>query len=160
MRLHFTTIPVFADGSAEEELNRFLAAHRVLSVDRQLVEAGSGSAWAVCVQYSEAEGTPAAKKAVRVDYREVLNEAEFAVYAQLRTLRKTLAEREGVPPYALFTNEHLAAMVQRQVQHATELGAIEGVGKARIEKYGAAFLEVLHTALAHRSGLAVNGGPA
>ena len=54
-----------------------------------------------------------------------------------------LPEREGVPAYALFTNEQLAAMVRSRVGTATGLGAIEGVGKSRIEKYGAAFLELL-----------------
>ena len=37
------------------------------------------------------------------------------MFAKLRALRKTLADREGVPAYALFTNEQLADMVRRRI---------------------------------------------
>ena len=36
------------------ELNRFLAAHRILSVERQLCEAGTDSLWTVCVGFDDA----------------------------------------------------------------------------------------------------------
>jgi superfamily II DNA helicase RecQ len=78
-----------------------------------------------------------------VDFKEVLSEAEFAVFARLRALRKQLAEAEGVPAYALFTNEQLAEMVQQRVSTATGLRQIAGVGEARVEKYGPAFLDLL-----------------
>jgi hypothetical protein len=50
-----------------------------------------------------------------VDYKEVLNEADFAVFSRLRDLRKVIAEKEAVPAYAIFTNEQLAAMVTGKV---------------------------------------------
>jgi superfamily II DNA helicase RecQ len=34
----------------------------------------------------------------RTDYREVLSEPDFAVFARLRILRKQVAEAEAVPP--------------------------------------------------------------
>ena len=146
--LHFASIPVLGEPSQEAELNRFLASHRVLSVDRQLVQAGAASVWAICVTYTDGDPAAATKtenKARTVDYREVLSPQEFAVFAKLRVLRKTLAEQEGVPPYALFTNEHLAAMVQNKVRTTEELGRIDGVGRTRIEKYAHAFLNLLST---------------
>ncbi len=146
MRLHFATVPVFSGTqAAEAELNAFLASHRVDSVDRQLVVDGPRSAWAICVAYVDGPepGSKAASKKGRVDYREVLPPEQFQVFARLRELRKKLAEREGVPPYALFTNEQLAEMVRRRAASLAALGAIDGVGPARLEKYGAAFLEVL-----------------
>jgi superfamily II DNA helicase RecQ len=94
---------------------------------------------------------------MRTDYREVLKEQDFAVFAQLRSLRKAVAEREGVPAYALFTNEHLAEMVLKRAATATALGTIEGVGKARMEKYGALFLDVLGKAFG-ASERAAGGG--
>lgn len=51
MRLHFATIPIHDAQGPAAELNRFLASHRVLSVDRQLVQDGPRSAWAVCVAF-------------------------------------------------------------------------------------------------------------
>jgi len=50
------------------------------------------------------------------------------------------------PSYAVFTNEQLAEMVQRRVASAAALREISGVGEARIEKYGAAFLDILKEA--------------
>lgn len=110
MRLHFVTVPIHGCTAAEEELNQFLATHRVIAVDRQLVSDGARSAWAICVTYVDASPSATADAAgkKRVDYREILPDAEFQVFAKLRDLRKQLAEREGVPPYALFTNDQLA----------------------------------------------------
>ena len=125
--------------AALEEVNTFLRAHRILSVDRHFVQDGANSVWAICVSYLDDANRPLAVGAKRpkVDYREVLSEADFAVYAKLRNLRKELAEGEGVPAYALFTNEQLAEMVQRRVHSLTAMKEIEGVGDAKIEKYGA-----------------------
>ena len=83
----------------------------------------------------------------KIDYREVFDERDFATFAALRTLRKELAEAEGVPAYALFTNEQLAAMVRGKARTVADLAAIEGVGKSRVEKYAAAFLKALADSL-------------
>jgi hypothetical protein len=96
MRLHFVTVPNHGSAAAEEELNQFLATHRVLAVDRQLVADGPRSAWAICVTFPEA-GTGAAtadanKK--RVDYCELIPDADFQVFARLRDLRKQIAVGE------------------------------------------------------------------
>jgi len=143
MRLYFATIPVFGGAEAAEELNRFLAGHRVVSVERELVQDGGASAWAVCVVYLDGESAAVPTRRGRVDYREVLPEEEFAVFARLRALRKTLADRDGVPAYALFTNEQLVTMVRQRVSSPADLSAIAGVGPARVEKYGREFLEIL-----------------
>ena len=83
------------------------------------------------------------KQRGKVDYKELLGDYEFTLYSRLRDLRKRLAEQQGVPLYALFTNEQLAAMVQRRVSTPGQLQEIEGVGEARVEKYGHNFLEEL-----------------
>ena len=118
--------------------------HRVITVERQFVADGANSLWSVCVSYVDGEERPRAdKRQRRVDYREVLPPNEFAVFAKLRTLRKEMAEREGVPFYALFTNEHLADMVRHRLMSLEGLGSLDGVGKARLEKYGEAFTRLL-----------------
>ncbi len=81
--------------------------------------------------------------APKVDYKEVLSAEDFAVFSKLRDLRKALAEKEAIPAYSIFTNEQLAAMVTGKVESQAALAKIEGIGAARIEKYGAAFLTVL-----------------
>jgi len=150
MQLRFFTIPIYGGEALADDLNRFLAGSRILSIDRQLAQDGANSAWSVCVAFETAgAGRPSQPgggerpRREKVDYREVLNEQDFSLYARLRTLRKGLAEGEGVPVYALFSNEQLAAMVQGRVTDKAALRAIPGIGDARIERYADAFLAIL-----------------
>jgi len=147
MQLRFFTIPIHGGDEAADELNRFLGIHRILAVDRSFVQDGANSAWALCVSFELAEGRPQPGKRGKIDYREVLNEQDFAIFAKLRSLRKELADNEGIPAYAVLTNEQLAELVQRRVQTATALREIAGIGDARIEKYGERFLRLLREAL-------------
>lgn len=147
MQLRFFAIPALDPATAEAELNRILAAGRVAGLERQFVAAGAESFWAVCVSLADGPGPlPAALKSGagrKVDYRELLSEADFAVFARLRELRKSIAEAEGVPPYAVFTNEQLAAMVTQRMSTAQALAGIEGIGPARVERYAARFIALL-----------------
>ena len=151
MQLKMFSVPALQPADAVEEMNSFLRAHRVLSLEKHLVGTDAAAFWAVCVQYLERSATGSKfggteSPRAKVDYKETLSERDFAVFARLRELRKGVAEREGVPPYAVFTNEQLAAMVTEKSDSLAALGKIEGVGAARIEKYGALFLNVLQTA--------------
>jgi superfamily II DNA helicase RecQ len=150
MRFHFVTVPTFGSSAAEEALNLFVASHRVLSVERQFVANGAQSAWAVCVTYEAGESTPvivgADGKKKPVDYRDLLSEHDFALFVKLRAMRKTTAEKEGVPPYAIFTNEHLAEIVRRRVTTRDALSKLAGVGDAKVERYSAAVFEIMKSA--------------
>lgn len=147
MKFQFFTIPVHGGDDGQDELNAFCAGHKVATVEKQFVANGDESFWAVCVTYVEGAKKPALSRKNKIDYREVLNEQDFAVYAKLRTLRKQLAEKEGVPAYALFTNEQLATMVRRRVTTLAALGTVDGVGKARLDKYGDHFITLLQCEL-------------
>ena len=150
MKLRFFAVPMLDGEEESQELNRFLATNRVLMVERHFVSDGSSSAWAICVSYLDRSGRPAPELGKRVDYREVLSESDFAIYAKLRSLRKSMAEKDGLPAYTLFTNEQLAAMVQQRVTSLRALEEIQGIGPARVKKYGAAFLEILQTMVPER----------
>ncbi|KAA3607195.1 MAG: hypothetical protein DWQ01_15960 [Planctomycetota bacterium] len=143
MRFQFFTIPVFGGEEATQALNRFLASHRILSVDRELIQDGAASAWTVCVSYLLGGPDPTPSRKNKVDYREVLSEKDFKIFARLRELRKVVAHQEGVPAYHVFTNEQLAQMVRNRVQSLQAMAEVEGVGPARLEKYGVSFLSVL-----------------
>jgi ATP-dependent DNA helicase RecQ len=66
-----------------------------------------------------------------------------ALFASLRALRRRLAEERGVPPYVVFTDATLLAMVATRPATEADLLAVPGVGPAKLERYGEAFLEVL-----------------
>ena len=138
MKMRFFTIPMQDSGGATGELNGFLSNHRILTIERHFVADGTNSAWAICVNYLDSAERAAADKrgggGGRVDYRELLSDSDFAVFAKLRSLRKTLAEQDGVPAYALFTNEQLADMVRKKVTSLNALEQISGVGPARYEE--------------------------
>ena len=101
MKMHVFTIPIRDPQPANDELNTFLGRHRVVHIERQFVADGANSLWSICVSYVEGDERPAInKRQKKIDYREVLPETEFAVFAKLRALRKELADQEGVPIYS------------------------------------------------------------
>jgi len=147
MKYHFFSIHAQNPEAGQETLNAFCGQHRVITVEKHFVAQGDNSFWSVCVSVldSAEKANSTNNKRASVDYRDILSEQDFAVYVELRNLRKTLAEQEGVPAYALFTNEQLAEMVTRRTLTQTDLASIEGIGKARLEKYGEVFLNLLKT---------------
>ncbi|MGO9202903.1 MAG: HRDC domain-containing protein [Limisphaerales bacterium] len=145
MQLRVFILPVKNLGEAEGEMNGFLRSHRVLAVKKEFVPDGENSFWTFCVEYLESVGAAGVwpGKGPKVDYKEVLKPAEFEVFSRLREWRKAAAEKEGVPVYAVLTNEQLAQIVRKQVSSKAALKEIDGVGEARVEKYGEAVLKVL-----------------
>jgi ATP-dependent DNA helicase RecQ len=66
-----------------------------------------------------------------------------ARFERLRELRKKLAKEAEVPPYVVFHDKTLATMAALRPRDELELMAISGVGEAKLERWGAAFLEAL-----------------
>lgn len=77
-----------------------------------------------------------------------LGNAEEALFQQLRTLRKQLADAQGVPPYVVFADAALRAMAQAQPTTLTAFAEIPGVGAAKLAHYGAVFTAEIQSALA------------
>ena len=63
------------------------------------------------------------------------------LFERLRVLRKEIADRQGVPPYVVFSDATLRGMVRRRPKTAEELLEVSGVGQVKLERYGRAFLE-------------------
>jgi len=134
----------FGEKSATDELNAFLRSHRIINVEKRLIDGERGTGWVFLVEYgtsTEGKNSPGAPSQ-RTDYRETLTPVEYALYDRLRSLRKELAEKSGVPVYAVFTNDQLAGMVKSRPKSAKDLLAIPGVGEARVKQHGKAFAEV------------------
>ena len=68
---------------------------------------------------------------------------EDALFDQLRILRKSLADRDRVPPYIIFTDSTLRELVQYRPKDEAQMLAIKGIGEAKFRLYGKAFLELL-----------------
>ncbi len=150
MKHKFFIIPAADPVTAENELNVFIAQHRITHIERHFVVDGTNSFWPICVTWLDNEGTLAgsmAKRKNKIDYREVLNETDFRIYAKLRDLRKDLADREATPVYNIFTNEQLATIVQKRILTKAALLEVEGIGQTRVEKYGKDFLDCINSIL-------------
>ncbi len=65
------------------------------------------------------------------------------LFEALRAKRKELAQAQGVPPYVVFADKTLAAMVAERPQSLAEFARLPGVGEAKLERYGEAFMAVI-----------------
>ena len=64
-------------------------------------------------------------------------------FQRLRTLRKRLADERGVPAYIVFSDQALWDMIDRRPTTRSEMLNVSGVGPAKLDQYGDAFLEAL-----------------
>jgi ATP-dependent DNA helicase RecQ len=81
------------------------------------------------------------RRAIRVE--EVLPDADAAVFQALRAERARLAREQGIPPYMVFADTTLRAIATERPTNRAEFLALPGVGQAKLERYGKAFLTVL-----------------
>jgi superfamily II DNA helicase RecQ len=150
MQYRVFAIPATGSPELEEELNLFLRSHKIIAVNKSVEDIDGTMRWCFCVEYLDG-GLPSERSRAgrrggdRIDYKDVLNEADFAMFALLRDVRKQLAAAEAIPVYAVCTNEHLAAMATKRPKSLTQLKEIEGLGEAKAGKYGEAFLQALNT---------------
>lgn len=63
------------------------------------------------------------------------------LFDQLRTLRMQLAKEAGVPPFVVFSDKSLRDMAARKPVTEEEFLEVNGVGAAKLERYGEAFME-------------------
>lgn len=139
MQIKIYTIPLFEGDEVLEEMNKFLRGNKVVDISKSFVQQGNVAYWSFCVTYLV--GVPSkvqqpGERKEKVDYKQILSEAEFVRFALLRTLRKQLAENDAVPAFAVFTDAELAEMAKMSELSAKNLLKINGLGEKRVEKYG------------------------
>jgi ATP-dependent DNA helicase RecQ len=72
--------------------------------------------------------------------------ADEALFQALRAVRKELATAQRTPAYIVFSDKVLMEMAARRPMTPEALLGVSGVGPAKLERYGQAFLEVLRGA--------------
>gem|GEM_PF-6174482 len=104
-------IPVLYSDEATEELNAFIAGHRVAHIERKWIDQGAQSAYVFCVEFVLAsptrDGNPRSQLSRnRIDYKTILTPDEFTIFSLLRELRKELSQQEGCPclPFSATNN--------------------------------------------------------
>jgi ATP-dependent DNA helicase RecQ len=71
-------------------------------------------------------------------------QSDNALWNALRALRREIAEREDVPPYVIFHDATLMAMMESKPLNLQQMAMISGVGQRKLELYGDEFLQMLH----------------
>ena len=67
------------------------------------------------------------------------------LFDALREARRKLAADAGVPPYVVFHDSTLREIAERKPRDLNALAEVQGVGAAKLERYGEAMLAVLST---------------
>jgi ATP-dependent DNA helicase RecQ len=65
------------------------------------------------------------------------------LFEALRARRRELAAEQGVPPYVIFHDSTLREMAELKPTTLHALARVSGVGEAKLERYGQAFVEVI-----------------
>ena len=132
----------------DSPLREFLKAKEVFAIRDHFFVRNELPYLAVLVTYGlrppVAGSAPPEKAAGRnASWRKQVSDADLPLFNALREWRAERAKRDGVPPYIICTNRQLAAMVNARPGSLSRLGAINGIGKAKLEKYGQELLALL-----------------
>ncbi len=98
----------------------------------------------VGIQFRKQRRAPRPKVSARQRVESVLSTtAEEKLFEQLRAERLRISQELGVPPYVVFHDSTLREMAVVQPLTRARMLAIGGVGEAKLEKFGDAFLNVI-----------------
>lgn len=71
------------------------------------------------------------------------------LYKKLYKLRKTIAGKESIPPFTVFTDATLRIIARKKPTTTEEFAAIPGVSSVKERKYSKAFLELINGHIRH-----------
>jgi len=90
---------------------------------------------------------PATRKAARASLNAAAladgGSGDTALFEALKRRRSELAKEQGVPAYVVFADKTLIDMARRKPTNTAELGAVHGVGAAKLRQYGEVFLDTI-----------------
>ncbi len=87
--------------------------------------------------------TPVRRK--RASTTPALIDTDSLEWETLRQWRTETAKKEGVPPYVIFHDATLAAILEARPNSIEGLSRVSGVGQHKLEKHGSAVLECLRS---------------
>ena len=74
---------------------------------------------------------------------ERMPESDTGLYDVLRQLRKDIADRQHIPPYAIFADRTLVEMAAYHPQSSYAIKQMYGVGSVKSERFGETFLQAI-----------------
>jgi ATP-dependent DNA helicase RecQ len=76
---------------------------------------------------------------------EVASSGEEKLFNALKAQRTELAREQGVPPYVIFHDSTLLEMMKQTPTTLAQFERLNGVGQAKLEKYGRQFIQVIQS---------------
>lgn len=144
MQVKLFTIPINEIEIYNEELNKFLRTHKIIEVDKHLVQNGVSYNWCFYISYIGVTQNTKFSTKKKIDYMQVLDTETFAIFSKLREIRKQIAVKHAVSAYIVFTDAELAEIAKLKEPNVNNIRNINGVGDKKAEKYGAELLEQYH----------------
>ena len=86
---------------------------------------------------------PAKVKGSKKAGREFVKTDDTLLWNALRAKRKMIADAQDVPPYVIFHDATLMAMLEAKPRNHKEMGLLSGVGERKLELYADDFLAVI-----------------
>jgi ATP-dependent DNA helicase RecQ len=74
---------------------------------------------------------------------------DSALFERLRSWRSEVARRQGVPAYLVFHDRTLTELAARRPVDLVAMEAIPGIGRAKLDRYGLALLEIMSASPIH-----------
>lgn len=143
MQIKLFTSSILDMDELMKDVNKFLASHRILDVQKSSICSEGIAYWTFCISYLPANpaqdiSLPENRKE-KIDYKNLLSEEAFARFCEYRKLRKQIAESDVIPPFAIFTDAELAKIAEIEKPAMSDLKKIPGIGQKKLEKYGIHF---------------------
>lgn len=133
-------------GFNDEEAVEFLRDKELISVSDYIFTRNEIPYLTLVLKYfpyrTEVNPTERNHKQNDDDWRKMLSEEQMGLFNLLRDWRSKRCKKEGVPPYVILNNRQLALLVQARPQSLADLVRIEGIGKKKVDNYGAEILEI------------------
>ena len=99
------------------------------------------------IRATAADGLPAATREAAGRPAARTGHDEHALFEVLRTLRRTVAEERGVPPYLIFSDASLRDMARLRPATPEQFREVKGVGDWKLDAFGERFLAAIRRAV-------------
>jgi len=130
-------------GFVDEAVQAFLTDKEMVDVQHYFFVHEKQPWLTLLISYREQESEVKRTPGLHGDIYRQLDETEKVVFNALREWRTARSKQEGIPPYLIASNKQLARMVRGKAASRADLHRVEGIGEAKVERYGAEILDIL-----------------
>jgi superfamily II DNA helicase RecQ len=144
MRVRLFALPVNERGEIDTSaIDDFGAKYDILQVWEHVTVAAQQPVWLVMLATRDAGPTQPRDATTAPPRRPAISVPDEPLFVALRDWRNGRARKAGVPPFLILNNRQLEAVAAARPTTLASLGAIPGVGAARLGDYGEEILAVV-----------------